>query len=92
MNFNFRTFSEWLARPNTLEGISYYIGAVSQQNNNEKSKKMFADQQRLLMKLQKQKVSAVLGHLIRHPDKTYHEKGVDVRLLRPEEIQQFFEQ
>ena len=41
---------------------------------------MFADQQRLLMKLQSQNISFILGHLIRHPDKTYHEKGVDVRL------------
>ena len=79
-SFNFRAFSEWLTRPHSLEGISYYIGAVKQQESNEKSKKMFADQQRLLMRLQGQEVSFVLGHLIRHPDKTYHEKGVDVRL------------
>ena len=32
------------------------------------------------MKLQAQNINFVLGHLIRHPDKTYHEKGVDVRL------------
>src|SRR3989338_985689 len=75
-SFNFRAFSEWLTRSHSLEGISYYIGAVKQQESNEKSKKMFADQQRLLMRLQGQEVSFVLGHLIRHPDKTYHEKGV----------------
>lgn len=80
MDFNFRTFSEWLAKPNSVEGIFYYIGAVSQQENNEKSKKLYTNQQRLLRKLQRQKASVVLGHLIRHPDKTYHEKGVDVRL------------
>lgn len=78
--FNFRAFSEWLTRPHILEGISYYLGAVKQQEGNEKSKKMFADQQRLLMRLQAQNIVFVLGHLIRHPDKTYHEKGVDVRL------------
>ena len=79
-SFNFRAFSEWLAEPNTLIGASYYIGAIRQQENNEKSKKMYTDQQRLLRRLQAQNISFVLGHLIRHPDKTYHEKGVDVRL------------
>lgn len=41
---------------------------------------MYADQQRLLMKLQNQNIRTVLGQLIQHPDKSYHEKGVDVRL------------
>ncbi len=80
LTFDYRAFSTWLVSPHTPVGISYYIGAVTQQNSNEKSKKMFADQQRLLMKLQSQNISFILGHLIRHPDKTYHEKGVDVRL------------
>jgi uncharacterized LabA/DUF88 family protein len=79
-DFNFRAFSEWLVKPNDLFEVHYYLGAVKQQNNNEKSFRMYADQQRLLMKLQKQNIMVVLGHLIRHPDKTYHEKGVDVRL------------
>ena len=78
--FNFRVFSEWLAQPNTPTEISYYIGAVKQQQNNEKGRKMFADQQRLFMKLRAQNISLILGQLIRHPDKTYHEKGVDVRI------------
>ncbi len=63
MDFNFRTFSEWLVQPNTPEGVSYYIGTIRQQDNNEKSKKLYTDQQCLLRKLQRQKVSAVLGHL-----------------------------
>src|SRR3954453_19410004 len=41
---------------------------------------MYADQQRLLSKLDLQGIQAVLGHLIRHPDRSFHEKGVDVRL------------
>lgn len=78
--FNFRRFSEWLVQPNVLEGISYYIGAIKQQSGNAKSEKMYTDQQRLFRRLQTQNVSTVLGNLIRHPDKTYHEKGVDVRI------------
>ena len=79
-SFDFRAFSEWLIEPNNLGEIYYYIGAVKQQADNEKSLRMYADQQRLFRKLQNQNINAVLGHLIRHPDKTYHEKGVDVRL------------
>jgi uncharacterized LabA/DUF88 family protein len=41
---------------------------------------MYADQQKLIGKLQQQNIFITLGQLIRHPDKTYHEKGVDVRL------------
>lgn len=80
LNFPFKQFTEYLAQTNKLVGVNYYLGAVKQQNNNEKSRKMFADQQRLFMKLQQQNINVVLGQLIQHPDKTYHEKGVDVRL------------
>ncbi len=41
---------------------------------------MYADQQKLIAKLQQQNISITLGQLIQHPDKTFHEKGVDVRL------------
>ena len=41
---------------------------------------MYADQQRLFFKLQRQSVKIILGQLIQHRDKSYHEKGVDVRL------------
>jgi len=34
----------------------------------------------LLAKLQQQNVKVTLGNLIQHPDKSYHEKGVDVRI------------
>ena len=58
LNFNFRKFSEFLAEENKVIEIHYYIGAVKRQDNNPKSEKMFADQQ---------------------------------KLLRPEDIEQFFE-
>jgi uncharacterized protein (TIGR00288 family) len=33
-----------------------------------------------LAKLQQQKIPVILGNLIQHPDKSFHEKGVDVRI------------
>ena len=80
LNFHFREFAKWLVQSNELLEIHYYLGAVKQQKNNSKSEKMYADQQRLFMKLQQQNIRIVLGQLIQHPDKSYHEKGVDVRL------------
>ena len=82
LEFDFRKFAEWLAAndKNELVEVRYYIGALKRQRNNEKSEKMYADQQKLLGKLQQQKIPVVLGQLIQHPDKTFHEKGVDVRL------------
>ena len=80
LDFNYKKFSEWLVKPNELMEIHYYIGAIKRQINNDKVERMYADQQRLIAKLQKQNIFVTLGQLIRHPDKTYHEKGVDVRL------------
>jgi len=36
-----------------------------------------SNQQRLIGRLQQQGVEIVLGHLIRHPDRSFHEKGVE---------------
>jgi len=80
LDFNFRNFAKWLVAPNELTEIHYYIGKVKRQNKNEKSERMYANQQKLIGRLQQQNVFITLGWLIKYPDKTYHEKGVDVRL------------
>lgn len=80
LNFNFKAFSEWLVKPNELREIRYYLGVISRRKNDNKSEELYANQQRLFRKLQKQNIIITLSQLIRHPDKTYHEKGVDVRL------------
>ena len=80
LDFNFRKFAEWLVVQNKLVEIHYYLGVVSRQKNNQKSEELYANQQRLFRKLQRQNIVITLGQLIQHPDKTYHEKGVDVRL------------
>ena len=80
LDFNFRAFAEWLVNPNGLTEIRYYLGVINRRKNDDKSEELYANQQRLFRKLQRQNVTIVLGQLIRHPDKSYHEKGVDVRL------------
>jgi uncharacterized LabA/DUF88 family protein len=79
LDFNFLAFTQWLVAPQQLSGVRYYIGAIKQ-DGSEKAQRMYADRQRLLSKLDRQGIEAVLGHLIRYPDRTFHEKGVDVRL------------
>ncbi|MCG2690160.1 NYN domain-containing protein [Candidatus Parcubacteria bacterium] len=80
LDFNFIDFCSWLCGKDDLIEIRYYIGAIRRQNNNPKSEKMYADQQRLFFNLQRKQVKIILGQLIQHPDKSYHEKGVDVKL------------
>ncbi len=82
LDFNFVNFSKNLIKSDELVDIRYYIGAVQRQwgTNKEKSERMYADQQKLIAKLQQQKIPVILGNLIQHSDKSFHEKGVDVRL------------
>ena len=80
LSFDFRGFAENLVKPHSLAGVRYYIGAVKQRRGNDKSKKLYANQQRLIAKLQQQNIPVILGSIIQHPDDSYHEKGVDVRL------------
>lgn len=80
LDFNYQKFCLWLCGDFEVVEIRYYIGVVRRKNNDQKSEKLYNDQQRLFRKLQKHQVRIVLGMLIQHPDKTYHEKGVDVRL------------
>lgn len=80
LDFNIDRFCRWLCQDNELIEIRYYIGGVRRQANNGKSEKMYANQQRLFAKLKFHNVKIILGELIQHKDKTYHEKGVDVRI------------
>ena len=80
LNFNYREFSKWLCQDFKLIDIRYYIGVVRRKKNNLKSEEMHSNQQKLFRRLQRNKVNIIEGQLIQHPDKTYHEKGVDVRI------------
>lgn len=79
LEFLYYGFAEWLVQPNSLIEVHYYIASLKRQGN-EKSEQMYADQQKLLRKLQQYGIHLSFGQLIRHPDHAFHEKGVDVRL------------
>ncbi|MSU55903.1 MAG: NYN domain-containing protein [Candidatus Taylorbacteria bacterium] len=82
LDFDYASFARNLIKSNTLAEIRYYVGAIRRQSgpNKEKSEKLYASQQKLIAKLQQQHIAVILGNLIQHPDKSFHEKGVDVRI------------
>ena len=80
LDFDYRAFAEWLTGGNQFVGAHYYVGAVSRKAHEEKAEQMYANQQKLIAKLSRQDIQVILGTLIKHPDKSFHEKGVDVRL------------
>ncbi|MFA6459538.1 MAG: NYN domain-containing protein [Candidatus Paceibacterota bacterium] len=83
LEFDYRGFAKALIKENTLVEIRYYVGAVKRLANGKnkgKSEQLYAGQQKLLAKLQLQEIPVILGNLIQHPDKSFHEKGVDVRI------------
>jgi uncharacterized LabA/DUF88 family protein len=82
IDFNYISFLNNLIKEDSLVEIRYYIGAVKRQSgpDKQKSEKLYANQQKFLAKLQQQGIVTIMGNLIQHPDKSFHEKGVDVRL------------
>jgi uncharacterized LabA/DUF88 family protein len=80
LEFDYRGFVDRLIVPHQLVGIRYYVGAIRRSNHDERSERLYADQQKLLARLERQGIHHSLGTLIRHPDQSFHEKGVDVRL------------
>jgi len=80
LDFDYQNFSQWLVGDNQLTGVHYYVGAIRRSNHDEKSEQLYANQQKLLAKLARQNIPVILGTLIKHPDRSFHEKGVDVRL------------
>lgn len=80
LDFDYRSFSQWLVEQNEVAGMRYYVGAISRNKGDKKSEELYANQQKLLARLHNQGIPVVLGTLIQHPDKSFHEKGVDVRL------------
>ena len=78
LKFDYSEFSKFLCKEDEIVGIRYYVGAVKRVNR--QSEILYANQQRVIASLQKHNIKTVLGTIIQHPDKTFHEKGVDVRL------------
>jgi len=76
LSFDYEKLTQYLIGKRKLVLRKYYIGAIREEPNNPKSKKLMAGQQKLLGKLQKQGWEIGLGHMLRTD--AYHEKGVDV--------------
>lgn len=78
LGFNFLEFAKYLVNKAKFVSATYYVGKVKT-SGTEKSKKMQADQQRLLSHLRKNKFIYSLGYLLKSDGK-FHEKGVDVNI------------
>lgn len=79
LNFYYENFFLFLLghtreKNNVLK--KYYIGSIREERSNSKSRKLMADQQKLIGKLQKQNWQIGFGHMLKTDG--YHEKGVDV--------------
>ena len=78
LSFDFTAFNNSLSRGATIEQATYFVGKVKT-DGTEKSKRMQADQQRLLGHLAQHHYRYSLGYLLKN-DGVYHEKGVDVEI------------
>lgn len=67
-------------RPMSLWAYATMLGPSGERTTTNGLNAFYADQQKLLARLDRQGIHHVLGTLIRHPDQSFHEKGVDVRL------------
>lgn len=59
--------------------IIYYVGEVRKFPGDQKSEKLYSNQQALLENLRKQNIEIKLGYLLL-TDNVFHEKGVDVQI------------
>ena len=77
--FDYKKFSDFLYKNGDCVETRYYIGAITRAGD-KKSEAMYANQQRLIALLNRYNIPVILGTIIRHPNSTFHEKGVDVRI------------
>mgnify|MGYP001580627407 CR=1 FL=1 len=78
-DFDYKGFSDFLARGREVTSYRYYVGVVRVRDNNKKALQMRTNQQRLFSNLEKQKFSIKYGYLMENYG-IFHEKGVDVKL------------
>ena len=78
LNFNYKSFKNWLCSERKLIAANYYVGAIREEKKNLKSKKMLANQLRLFSRLRASGWKIYLGYILKSDG--YHEKGVDVKI------------
>ena len=76
--FDYEKFANFLARGRNVFSKNYYIGAIREEPDNPKSKKLMIGQQKLIGKLQKYDWIIKFGNMLK--TNGYHEKGVDVQI------------
>lgn len=76
--FDFTAFSDFLCRNGSLVGATYFVGKV-RTDGTEKTKKLQANQQKLLRHLAQHHYRYALGYLMKSAE-VLHEKGVDVEI------------
>lgn len=79
--FDYFSFIKSLIKSDELTYIGYYVGQIRKEENNEKSRLLYSNQQKLFTHLESniQNLKIIRGH-IQNFNGTYKEKGVDVRL------------
>jgi len=78
LEFDFLTFSNFIAKKDKIKMRIYYVGAV-RTDGNKHTQRLFNAQRKLLSHLRKNKYKYSLGYLLKSGGK-YHEKGVDVNI------------
>lgn len=79
LKFDYKKFAKWLAEKRKIVACIYYVGLVRREQDNTKSEKLVRNQQKLFAFLKNQGWEIKTGYMMKH-DKTYKEKGVDVKL------------
>ena len=77
--FNYKGFSDYLARKREVISYRYYVGVVRVKKGDSKAAQMRVNQQKLFNNLRDQKFCIKQGYLMENDGK-FHEKGVDVKL------------
>ena len=78
LSFDFTSFNNFLCRDELLVSATYFVGKVKT-DGTEKTKKLQANQQKLLQHLARHNYRYALGYLMKS-DGVFHEKGVDVEI------------
>jgi uncharacterized LabA/DUF88 family protein len=79
ISFNYKGLCEYLARGRDIISLRYYTGAVRAKAGDNKSQQLRREQQKLFSHLYSQGFEISRGYIMKS-NKTYHEKGVDVKI------------
>ncbi len=79
LEFNYKEFGDFLARGREIVSATYYIGKMREKSGDLRSRKLMADQQRLVSRLQQFGWQISFGHMLIDGG-GQREKGVDVQI------------